>query len=203
MKEGKRKMANTKLAKVYNPSRPITAGKPTAKNPVKKTTAKKNPTTKKVVNASSHKKKKPRRNNPASIMGLIGAALMVGIGVTIFDVLTARFTPQSTAAWRLGVKAGGAFLFQSSLASKIPVLGKYKNEIALVLGVLTVVDLLKWLVVPQLDQMTGGLLTGQTLQMQRVAASGEEGELGDDVYYYVEEIPDDYYSDDDEDEVYY
>ncbi|MDM7920998.1 MAG: hypothetical protein QUS14_01760 [Pyrinomonadaceae bacterium] len=88
-----------------------------------------------------------RRRNPSSVSGLLVAAVMAGVGVSIFDVVASRFAPQNSALVRSGVKLGGAYAFQT-WGSKVPVLGKYKNEIALVLAVSGVVDLMKLYVFP-------------------------------------------------------
>ncbi len=176
------------VAMVYNPARKLTVGGASrTANPVKKrkkTTRRSNPAPKKVVNASSHRRR-PRRSNPSTILGLFAAALVAGIGVSLFDILTARFLPQSGAIMRMGVKAGGAYLFQSNFGNKIPILGKYKNEIALVLLVSAVVDGFQIWVSPILNQVTGGyLMPPRTVQM--VAAGGE---MGDD-YYIIDEYED-------------
>lgn len=176
------------VAMVYNPARKLTVGGASrTANPVKKrkkTTRRSNPAPKKVVNASSHRRRRPRRSNPSTILGLFAAALVAGIGVSLFDILTTRFLPQSGAIMRMGVKAGGAYLFQSNFGNKIPILGKYKNEIALVLLVSAVVDGFQLYISPILNQVTGGYLMPRTVQM--VAAGGE---MGDD-YYVIDEYAD-------------
>ena len=80
---------------------------------------------------------------------------MAGVGVSLFDVIATRVNPSSSAIVRAGVKLGGAWLFQSSLGSKVPLLGKYKNDIALVLAVSGVVDLMKLYVLPIVNQSLG------------------------------------------------
>jgi hypothetical protein len=81
---------------------------------------------------------------------------MAGIGVSLFDVVTTRVLPQTSGMVRAGVKFGGAFLFQSSLGNKVPFLGKYKNDIALVLAVAGVVDVMKLYVLPVVAQAASG-----------------------------------------------
>lgn len=193
MATAKAKTTKSNTAMVYNPARKLTVGGASrAANPVKKRKRRTNPTTvKKVVNASSHRRRRARRN-PANFSGLIMAALVAGGGVFLFDILTNRFLPTGGATMRVGVKLGGAFLFQSLVGSKIPVLGKYKNEIALVLAVSGVVDLLSLYVLPTLNNATGGLLM-RPAPVQQIAAE----EMGDD-FYLVEE----YESGEDDDEDY-
>ena len=77
---------------------------------------------------------------------------MAGIGVSLFDAITSRALPQNSALVRAGVKLGGAFLFQSRFGNKVPFLGKYKNDIALVLAVAGVVDVMKLYVLPLVTQ---------------------------------------------------
>lgn len=101
-----------------------------------------------------------RRSNPATTSGLIVAAVFTGLGVSLFDFATSKFLPQQSALFRAGVKLGGAWLFQSKLGNSVPVLGKYKNDIALVLAVLGVVDLFKLYLFPMVASVAGsaGLL---------------------------------------------
>lgn len=98
-----------------------------------------------------------RRRNPATTQGLLVAAVMAGVGVSIFDVVTARMIPQGSVVVRAGVKLGGAWLFQSRLGSKVPLLGKYKNDIALVLAVAGVMDLMKLYVFPLVSNAVGSV----------------------------------------------
>ena len=106
-----------------------------------------------------------RRRNPSTASGLLVAAVFAGIGVSIFDVVATRVVPQSSALVRAATKLGGAWLFQSSLGNKVPVLGKYRNDIALVLAVSGVVDLMKLYVFPLVGSVAGsvGLLNGSPL----------------------------------------
>jgi len=98
-----------------------------------------------------------RRRNPASTSGLIVAAVMAGLGVSLFDVVSSKFLPQQSALIRAGVKLGGAYLFQSKLGNSVPVLGKFKNDIALVLAVSGVVDLMKLYVFPMVASAAGSV----------------------------------------------
>ena len=105
------------------------------------------------------------RRNPSTASGLLVAAVFAGIGVSIFDVVATRVVPQSSALVRAATKLGGAWLFQSNLGNKVPVLGKYRNDIALVLAVSGVVDLMKLYVFPLVGSVAGsvGLLNGSPL----------------------------------------
>ena len=100
---------------------------------------------------------------------------MAAVGVSLFDLFTTKFVPQTSALVRVGVKAGGAFLFQSSLGSKVPFLGKYKNEIALVLGVSAGVDLIKLYVMP----VVANTLNAAGINLIPVAVTSGDGTTGD------------------------
>lgn len=88
--------------------------------------------------------------------------MFTGVGVSIFDVLVQKVAPQSVGLMRTGIKAGGAYAFLT-WGDKIPVLKKYKNEIALVLAVSAAIDVMKIYVFPLVYQTAAqfGLGTGQ------------------------------------------
>lgn len=149
-----RRKANT--AMVFNPNRGLSIG---GRRSVRKTaSARKNPVRKATVNPR-RKRSVRRRHNPASVTGLVVTAVMAGIGVSLFDVLAKNVIPQTSSLVRVGTKFGGAWLFQT-WGGKIPVIGKHKNDIALVLAVSGVVDLVKLYVLPAvaptLNSLTGG-----------------------------------------------
>jgi len=139
-----------KTAMVFNPTRRLTVGGGSKTNPARKrrrraaSRRRSNPVRKAIARRSN-----PigRRRNPATTSGLLVAAVMAGVGVSIFDVIASRFAPQNSALVRAGVKLGGAYAFQN-WGQKLPLLGKYKNDIALVLAVAGVVDLMKLYVFP-------------------------------------------------------
>ena len=89
-----------------------------------------------------------RRRNPATLSGLLVTSVMAGLSITVFDILTAKFIPQGSPLLRIGTKLGGAYIFQSGMARRVPLLGKYSNEVALVLGVSAAIDALKLWVLP-------------------------------------------------------
>ena len=91
-----------------------------------------------------------RRRNPNTVSGLLVTSIMAGLSITVFDILTAKFVPQSSPILRIGTKLGGAYIFQAGYARRVPVLGKYSNEVALVLGVSAAIDALKLWVLPAL-----------------------------------------------------
>ena len=161
-----RRKANTAL--VFNPARRLSIGGARV-NPTKKrrrSRRRRNPI---VKTAAFRRRSNPvrRRSNPSTTGGLVAAAVMAGIGVSLFDVVSTRIMPQSSSLVRAGVKFGGAFLFQSRIGSKIPFLGKYKNDIALVLAVAGVVDVMKLYVLPLVTQTAAsiGLVSGPLLQV--------------------------------------
>lgn len=116
-----------------------------------------------------------RRSNPATASGLLVAAAMAGIGVSLFDVATSKFLPGQSALIRAGVKIGGAWLFQSKFGSQVPFFGKYKNDIALVLAVSGVVDLMKLYVFPLVASAAGSV--GLLIPAPDSAGDGTTGNL--------------------------
>lgn len=158
-------MTKQKTALVYNPSRRLTISGSRA-NPVKKRIRQRSAGSRSVV--KKHNPTLPtvhRRRNPSTASGLLVAAVMAGIGVSIFDLAATRLLPQQSAVIRAGVKLGGAWLFQSNLGSKIPLLSKHKNDIALVLAVAGVVDLMKLYVFPLVSGVTSNLLVAVPAQL--------------------------------------
>lgn len=147
----------TNTALVHNPSRGLSLGSG-RRSPVRKA-ARRNPARKSAALKAnpSRRRRVVRRSNPATFGGLLVASVMAGLGVSLFDVVTSKLLPQGSPLVRIGVKAGGAYLLQSKLGSSIPVLGKYKNEIALVLGVSAVVDAMKLWVLPVVTQAFGNV----------------------------------------------
>jgi hypothetical protein len=87
-------------------------------------------------------------------------------------VIATKVIPQTSPLVRVGVKFGGAWFFQSSLGSKIPVLGKHKNDIALVLAVAGAVDLMKLYVLPLVSSAVGNLTGGNVLLLAPQAQVG-------------------------------
>lgn len=161
---------------VFNPSRSLSIGG-VKRNPTKKRRTRSRRRANPV--AISARKRNPvrRRSNPSTTSGLLVAAVMAGIGVSLFDVITTRVIPQGNALFRIGAKFGGAWLFQSALGSKVPLLGKYKNDIALVLAVAGVVDVVKLWVLPIVSQ-TVGQLTGGSVQLLNAPPAGDDETTG-------------------------
>lgn len=135
-----------RTALVFNPAgRSLSVGGSRVTNPHKRRHHKAQHSVRKVM--AHRRNPKRRKSNPATVSGLLIASVMTGLTVSLFDIVTTKFVPAS-AMWRIGVKAGGAWLFQSPLGAKIPVLGKYRQEAALVLGVAAFVDVFKLVVLP-------------------------------------------------------
>jgi hypothetical protein len=146
--------ARRKTAMVFNPSpagRVLAGGSrinPTRKRRHHHRGRRRNPVSV-TASRSTFRRRNPRRvTNPSSLSGLLVASVMAGFGISIFDILTSKFVPRTSPLLRIGTKLGGAYLFQSGSVSKVPVLGKYANEIALVLGVSAAVDAIKLWVLP-------------------------------------------------------
>lgn len=155
-----------KTALVYNPARKLTISGSRV-NPVKKRRRVRNAA--RIVATNPVKNRVRRKRNPATSSGLLVAAVMAGLGVSVFDLAANRLLPQQSALVRAGVKLGGAWLFQSNLGSKIPLLGKHKNDIALVLAVAGVVDLMKLYVFPLIGGVTQTLLIAAPPQAAQIA----------------------------------
>ena len=100
---------------------------------------KSNPANKRVATAAtarkanSFRRRRPRVSNPiTSATSLIVAAIMGGLGLAAFDVAAKKALPTLSPVVRIGVKSGAAFLV-NSYGNKIPVLGRYKSEVALLI----------------------------------------------------------------------
>lgn len=145
--------ANTAL--VFNPNRGRTLA---VSNPRRRTakrrSVRRNPVSKSFAAGQSV----PRRSNPSTASGLLMAAVAAGIGVSAFDYIASRLLPLSSPLVGTAVKFGGAFLFQSNVGSKVPVLGKYKNDIALVLAVSGMIDLMRAYVFPLVGRAVGSVV---------------------------------------------
>jgi len=173
----------SKTALVFNPSRSLSIGG-AKRNPARKRRSarrrhrRSNPVLKRVVARRANPVRR-RRRNPATTTGLLVAAIMAGIGVSVFDVVATRIVPANSSLVRAGVKLGGAWLFQSSLGSKVPILGKYRNDIALVLAVSGVVDLMKLYIFPLVAGAAGsiGLLGGQAPLFEVGQGDGTTGDI--------------------------
>lgn len=146
--------ANTAL--VFNPNRGRTLTASNPKKTVKRRVAKRrNPVQKTTVSRSASV---PRRSNPSTASGLLMAAVAAGIGVSAFDYIASRLLPVSSPLVGTALKFGGAFAFQSSLGAKVPFLGKYKNDIALVLAVSGAIDLMRMYVFPIVGRAVGSVV---------------------------------------------
>lgn len=168
----------TNTMMVYNPSRGLSIG---GRSTVRKSASRRNPTAaaRKVVNPHHRKRvHHRRRHNPSTSTGLVMAAVMAALGVSLFDLVTSKVVPATAGLpIRIGVKLGGAFLFQSSLGSKIPVIGKHKNDIALVLGVSAFIDIFKGYIWPLASQSLTGL-TGSALRLVNPPQQADDSSMG-------------------------
>jgi hypothetical protein len=163
-----RRKANTAL--VFNPSRGLSIGsRSTGRTSAVRA---KNPTARKAAAVANPRRRKSRRrrnnpgifgrrlSNPSSASSLLAAAVMAGIGVTLFDLVAGRVVPaHSTPLVKAGIKLGAALGFQS-LGQKIPVIGRYKDDIALVLAVLGAVDLLRIYALPPVSDAVANFTNG-------------------------------------------
>ena len=130
---------------VFNPAgRTLTING--SKRRARRSTRRRNPVAKAIA---SNPRRRPvrRRHNPATTSSLLVASVMAAIGVSIFDAAAVRIMPAQSALIRAGVKLTGAYVIQQ-WGSKIPLLGKYKSDIALVLGVFGMLDVLQLYVFP-------------------------------------------------------
>ena len=166
-----------KTALVFNPSRGLSLG---GRSRVRKSTARRNPVKKAAVakvNPAKRRVHRRRRNPVSSVTGLIVTAVMAGIGVSLFDVAATRVIPQTSSLVRIGVKLGGAYAIRS-FGRSVPVLGKYKDEIALVLLTSAAVDGMKLYLLPLITPVLSsvGLIGNGSGQSQLVdPPAGQDG----------------------------
>jgi len=170
-----RRKANTGTAMVFNPNRGLSVGRST----VRKSAARKNPVRRIRAAAKVNPRRRTvrRRRNPASITGTMVAAFMTAVGVVGFDLAASRIAPANGGAFlRIGVKAGGAYVFQE-FGRKLPIIGKYNTEIALVLGTLAFVDGLRAFVLPWVSQTVSGM-TGGNINLISMPQAGADSGMG-------------------------
>jgi hypothetical protein len=178
----RKRKANTAARKlmVYNPAggRQINGSRRRKATTTRR--KRRNPATALVARSASRKRNPARRTsvvrNPAGIGGLLIAGLMSAVGVTIIDLVTGKVLPAQSQTTRIVVKLGSAYAVQT-MGSRIPVIGKYNKEIALVLAVAGFVDLLRIYAVPVVNQAIGtvtNLLPAAT-QQQLVSAGANDG----------------------------
>ena len=159
-----RRKPNTAL--VYNPSRGLSIG---GRSTVRKANRSKNPTRRAAAPTANPRSRRRarvhhrRRRNPASASGWLIASAMTAVGVTFTDLLLNKLPLPTSLFARVGIKLGAAYALQS-YGSKIPVIGKYHTEMALVFGVLGFSDLLRAYVVPTVSSAISGF-TGGGLQL--------------------------------------
>ena len=168
----KRRKRNTAL--VYNPAgRSLAIGgarvnpsrRRRRKSTRRRSARRRNPVVK--VMARRRNPIRRRRRNPiTSTTSLIATAFMAGIGVSLFDVAANNLLPASSAMVRTGVKLGGAYAI-NTFGRRVPILGKYKTEIALVLLTSAAIDVMKLYILPLVTQTAAqfGLGSGQLLQV--------------------------------------
>lgn len=167
---------------VYNPSRRLSIGGAKKSNPVRRKRRASSRRRRNPVKAIARRSNPVRRRNPSTTTGLLVAAVMAGVGVSIFDLIATRFAPSSSAIVRAGVKLGGAYAFQN-WGRKVPVLGKYNQEIALVLGVAGVVDLMKLYVFPLVSSTAASIgLLGNSHLVQIGEGDGTTGNIYGNAY---------------------
>lgn len=151
------KARKAKTAMVFNPSRGLSLrGRSSVRRSSKARTT--NPTRKIAAKANPRRKTVRRRRNPASTTGLVTAAVMTGVFITFYDVVTNKVMPATSPLIRVATKFGLAAVLQSSWGNKLPVFAKYKNELALVFAVSGVIDGFKLWVLPVIAPYSGGLL---------------------------------------------
>lgn len=157
---------------VHNPSRGLSlrGGRSTVRRARSKNPTARRPAVRAAAVNPKRRRSRRRRNpsglsgllrNPASGGGLIVTAFMAGVAVSLYDAITLRVIPQTSPLVRVATKFGGALFFQSAYGSKVPLLGKYKNDVALVLAVAGMIDLTKLYILPAIqpaiNQLSGGL----------------------------------------------
>lgn len=135
-----------KTALVFNPSgRQLSINGSRSRSEVKRRGKRRNPV---AVKAVARRRNPNRKSNPInSATALIAAAAMAGVGVSLFDVAATYLLPNASSLVRVGVKVGGAWAL-NEYGAKLPVLGKYRSEIALVVLTSAAIDLMKLYLFP-------------------------------------------------------
>lgn len=135
-----------KTALVFNPSgRQLSINGSRSRSKVKRRGKRRNPV---AVKAVARRRNPNRKSNPInSVTALVATAAMAGIGVSLFDVAATYLIPSSSSLVRVGVKAGGAWAL-NEYGKRIPVLGAYHKEIALVVLTSAAIDLFKLYLFP-------------------------------------------------------
>ena len=157
----KRRKRNTAL--VLNPAgRSLSIGGSRRTNPARRRRRRRavgrrrNPVMLKSVARRRRNPIRRKRNPITNVTGLVTAAVFAGLGVSLFDVISSRVLPNSAGLMRTGVKAGAAWAI-SNWGNKLPVLGKYRNEIALVLLTSAAIDVMKLYVFPLVAGAAGSV----------------------------------------------
>lgn len=134
-------------AMVFNPAGRTLTINGSKRRTARRSTKRRNPVAKAIASNPRARRPVSRRHNPSSTSSLFVAAAMAAIGVSIFDAATVRLVPAQSALVRAGIKLGGAFAVQQ-WGAKLPLLGKHKNDIALVLGVAGFIDVMNLYIWP-------------------------------------------------------
>ena len=140
------KARKAKTALVFNPSgRQLSINGSRRRTVKSRSKRRSNPVAAKAVT----RRRNPRRkSNPiTSATALIATAAMAGVGVSLFDVAATYLLPNASSLVRVGVKVGGAWAL-NEYGAKLPVLGKYRSEIALVVLTSAAIDLMKLYLFP-------------------------------------------------------
>lgn len=156
-----RRKANTSTrrvntALVLNPNRGLTVGRGSVR---KSASRRSNPTRRKVavaarvMNNPKRRRRHARRRNPSSTFGQLTAAALTALGFTGLDIIAGRVLPASQSLWARVIGKVGLGLAVQHFGGSIPLVGKHKNEIALVFFVLGLSDLVRAFVVPPVNQV--------------------------------------------------
>jgi len=177
----KRRKRNTAL--VLNPAgRSLSIGGSRRTNPARKRRRSKGRRRNPVALKAVARRRNPirRKSNPiTNVGGLVTAAVFAGLGVSLFDVISSKVLPNSAGLMRTGVKAGAAWAI-STWGKKLPILGSYRNEIALVLLTSAAIDVMKIYVFPLVAGAAGSvglLIPAAAVQPAANAGDGTTGNV--------------------------
>lgn len=179
-----RRKPNTAL--VINPKRGLSLKGRTVRRNARKSNAFRASSVTRAAKANPARRTRRRRvSNPiTSATQLIIAAFMGGLGLAAFDVAASKALPTLSPVVRIGVKGGVAFLV-SSYGQKIPILGGYKNEIALLILGSAALDVMKLWLFPMVTQAAAQFgLAAAPAQPQLVAVPHAAANDGTTAGYY-------------------
>ncbi len=180
------KARKAKTALVFNPSgRQLSINGSRRRSVKKRSKRSSNPV---AIKAVARRRNPRRKSNPIqSVTALVATAAMAGVGVSLFDVAATYLFPNVSSLVRVGMKAGGAWAL-NEYGRKIPVLGAYHKEIALVVLTSAAIDLFKLYLFPVVAKAASSF--GLAAPAPVLSAAPDDGGVAD---FYGEQFTPAYY----------